>query len=622
MCGITGYVTPRDPVPGDPSVLERMTNTLVHRGPDSGGMFLDAGVALGFRRLSIIDLEGGQQPLRNEDETLVLLCNGEIYNYRALRHELLQRGHRFRTGTDVEVILHLYEELGTACVGRLNGQFAFALYDTTRRSLFLARDHFGVCPLYYADVNGTFVFGSEIKAILEHPAVDRAVDLTGLDQVMSFPGLISPRTMYKGVSSVKSGHYLTVDAGGVRDYEYWDLSYPVDGEVSYDKPEQYYVERLSELLYQSVRYRLQADVPVGFYLSGGLDSSLIGAVIQAEAPTVTRHSFSIAFEEARICESKYRQLMRSRLQSTHHEIVFGWSEIASRMQRMIYHAECPVKESYNSCSLALSEAARTNGVPVVLTGEGADELFAGYVGYRFDRLGQARAPQSPLLALLEEELREQLWGDKNVFYDIDQYSHRDVKCGLYSAALRDGFESFECLAEPLVNTDRVRGRHPVHQRSYLDFKLRLADHLVADHGDRMALANSVEARYPFLDIALVEFSREIPPDLKLRGFTEKYILRRVADRLVPSEILNREKFVFHAPGAPYLLQHGVEWVHDLLSYDRIRRQGYFDPDAVERLKTRYAQPGFALNLPFETDELIVVMTFGLLLSTFDLPGAN
>jgi asparagine synthase (glutamine-hydrolysing) len=622
MCGIAGYLDLGGRRAADPAVVEGMAQKLVHRGPDSSGYFVEGHVGLGFRRLSIIDLEGGDQPITNEDRSVVMMCNGEIFNYRELRRELQTKGHAFRTNSDVEVLVHLYEEEGTGFLNRLNGQFAFVIYDRKARSLFLARDQFGINPLFYTVADGMFIFGSEIKAILAHPRVRREVDLTGLDQIFSFPGLVSPRTMFKGIASLKSGHYLTVKDGDIRVGEYWDLEYPDEGETPDAHPESYYVERLGELFSRAVEYRLQSDVPVGFYLSGGLDSSLIAATIRAVSPGTPRHSFSIGFTEREICETKFQRKMAAHVGAISHEIVFDWSEIARRLPEMIYHCECPVKESYNTCSMALSEAAKASGVSVVLTGEGADELFAGYVGYRLDQSGVRDARKYDLETILEEELRERLWGDKDIIYEIDQNAFRDVKSSLYSRGLNDLFEDFDCLNHELVNRERLRGKHYLHQRSYLDFKLRLSDHLIADHGDRMALANSVEGRYPFLDPALVEFVKTIPPDLKLNGLTEKYILRRVAEGLVPREIIEREKFGFHAPGSPYLLQQRVEWIQDLLSYERVKRQGYFDPESVERLKAIYSREGFKLDLPFENDLLMVILTFGIFLDSFGMPSLN
>ena len=603
-------------------VLAAMADAVTHRGPDSSGYFRESSVGLGFRRLSIIDLEGGDQPIYNEDGSLVLICNGEIFNYRELKSWLISRGHVFRTKTDVEVLVHMYEEEGEDFLDKINGQFAFAIYDRKERSLFLARDHFGINPLHYTTANGFFIFASEIKSILKHPAVQPRVDLTGLDQVLSFPGLVSPRTMFENISSLKAGHSITVKNGRVRVAEYWDLNYPQDGDLPDDKPEAFYVERLKQYIEQSIRYRLQSDVPVGFYLSGGLDSSLIGSLIRKVSPGIKRHSFSIVFTEKGISETAHQKLMAEYLGSIHHQIVFDWSEISERLPRMIYHCECPVKESYNTCSMALSEAAKSSGITVILTGEGADELFAGYVGYRFDQSGLRNAGRYDLDTILEQEMREKLWGDKDLFYETDHYALRDVKAALYSPDLNELFDEFDCLNFSLVNKERLRNRHYLHQRSYLDFKLRLSDHLISDHGDRMALANSVEARYPFLDPDLVEFAALVPPHLKLNQLQDKYILRKAAEGLVPKEIGQREKYGFHAPGSPYLLGRRVEWINDLLSKDRIKRQGYFDPEAVERLKMTYSQEGFSLDLPFESDLLMVVLTFGLFLDMFGLPNLN
>lgn len=622
MCGFAGCINLRNNPKVELATLRRMTETLVHRGPDSCGYFVADDVGLGFRRLSIIDPAGGDQPIYNEDESIVLVCNGEIYNYRELRNSLIHKGHSFRTNSDVEVILHLYEEDGDAFLNKLNGQFAFALYDIKKKRLLLARDHFGVNPLHFTIVDDTLIFASEIKAILQHPLVRREVDLTGLDQIFSFPGLISPRTMFKGVESLKSGHSISVQGSNVRVAEYWDLDYPRLGELADGQPEEKYVEQLKEHFTQSVSYRLQADVPVGFYLSGGLDSSMIAAMIRQAAPQADRHSFSITFGDAAMCESRAQQTMVTHVNSLHHDIRFGWSEIAERLRSMIYHCECPVKETYNTCSMALSEAARSSGVPVVLTGEGADEMFAGYVGYRFDQLGLRNSQSRDLDTVMEEELREQLWGNRDLFYEIDQYSFRETKNALYSDGVNELFDDFECLNFEIVNKERLRDRHFVHQRSYLDFKLRLSDHLISDHGDRMALANSVEARYPFLDVDLVEFAKTIPPELKLNDFTEKYILKRVAEGLVPKEIIEREKFGFYAPGSPYLLKQNIPWIDDLLSPERIKRQGYFNPATIERLRRQYTQPNFKLNLPFESDLLMIVLSFGVFLEVFDLPDFN
>jgi len=619
MCGIAGYVDLRGDGRVQEGVLRAMADALVHRGPDSHGHFADENAGLATRRLSIIDLETGDQPVFNEDRSLVLSCNGEIFNYRELRRGLEERGHAFRTKTDVEVLVHLYEEEGVGFLNRLNAQFAFAVYDRKERTLFLARDQFGICPLFHTVADGFFIFASEIKAILAHPSVRREVNLTGLDQVLTLPGAISPQTLFRDIHSLPSGHYLTVRNGDVAVREYWDLDYPTADECGDGKPEEYYAEALRGLLERSVRYRLQADVPVGFFLSGGLDSSLIAAMIRRVSPDVQRHSFSISFSDERLCEAKYQRMMSEAVGSIHHEIPFEDADIARRLRDAVFHSECPLKETYNTASLALSRATREHGVTVVLNGEGSDELFAGYVAYRFDKRRTPGVKSLDLETVLGNEIRARLWGDEDLYYEKDEYAFREVKQALYSPDLGDRLPEFECTNFPVVNRERLRGRHPLHKRSYLDFKLRLGHHLIADHGDRMTMANSIEARYPFLDLDFVEFCRQVPPDLKLKGFAEKYILKRAAEGLLPEPIVEREKFGFVAPGSPALLRQNLEWVCDLLSYETIKRQGYFNPDAVETLKAKYIQKDFRLNLTLEDDLLVVVLTFGLFLELFKLP---
>lgn len=621
MCGIAGVFSPNREFRVDQPTLHQMAQRLVHRGPDESGFFSDAGIGFGFTRLAIIDLATGNQPHRNEDETIISICNGEIYNFKELRADLEQRGHRFRTRCDVEIIVHLYEEYGPGCVRHLNGQFAIALYDRTRHALLLARDHVGIAPLFHTRIEGGIVFASEIKALLAHPLVTPAIDPAGLDQILTFPGLVSPTTMFAGIEALPPGHYLYIEAGRPAVPTcYWDLDYPEQGAAAEVRPEFYYSERVEDLLLKAVRRRLNADVPVGFYLSGGLDSSLIGAMTKAVLPEQRLHSFSITFPEADIDERRYQRAMAEHLNSVHHEADFTADEIADRLRRAVLCAETPLKESYNTCSLALSALARDSGHKVILTGEGADELFAGYVGYRLDATG-ARGGGAPddIETMLEDELREQMWGQSDFFYDRDYLPLRELKASLYSEALAARQPEFEATRQPVIDIARMRNRHPLHQRSYADFKLRLSDHLLADHGDRVTYANSIEARYPFLDIDLIDFVRTIPPDLLIRNDTEKYVLRQVAAKYLPDQVARREKFGFVAPGSPFLLARNIEWINDILAPDRIKRQNYFNPEVVERLRQRYSAKGAQVNTTFETDLLMIVLTFGILIDEFGLP---
>ncbi|MEW7293172.1 asparagine synthase (glutamine-hydrolyzing) [Aquimarina sp. 2304DJ70-9] len=617
MCGICGFLKFDSGVSGeDNRIIENMNNKLIHRGPDAQDTLLFDNVALGFTRLSIIGLENGMQPIYNEDRSILVVCNGEIFNYIELKKELKNAGHVFKTESDVEVIVHLYETYGTDFLDKLNGQFAFALYDTKEKRLFCARDQMGIIPFFYTFVENTFIFGSEIKAILEHPLVKRQVDLTGLDQVFTFPGLVSPRTMFKDIKSLENGHFLLVNAyGEIKDVEYWDLMYP-EGEMKMNgKPETAYINELEEVFNDAINLRLRADVPSGLYLSGGLDSSMITAKVNQLVPDIKKEAFSIDFIDSQYSESVYQKLIAEQSNAKLNQKTFFYDDISERLLHSVYHSECPIKETYNTASLSLSEAVREKDIKVILSGEGADEFFAGYVGYRFDKMKGLNTTQDPI-APEERALRKKLWGDESFFYERNYTEFNSLKKGIYSADINASFDEINCLNHPLINTDRIKNRDVLNKRAYIDYKMRLVDHLVSDHGDRMAMANSVEVRYPFLDKELIEYSTHLPSDLKLNGFTEKYILKQMATRFLPKKVFEREKFHFIAPGSPYLLQKNIEYINDLLSYDLIKKQGFFNPDEIEKLKKKYSQKGFTVNAPFESDLLIVVITFGMLLDKF------
>jgi asparagine synthase (glutamine-hydrolysing) len=548
------------------------------------------------------------------------MINGEIYNHRELRRQLSARGHVFKTSCDTEVIPHLYEEYGSDFVRRLDGQFAVVLYDSRERLFVGARDHFGVTPLFYTHTGDSLVFASEIKAILQHPSVDRAVDPVGLDQVLTLPGLVSPRTMFKDVRSVPPGTTVLYRVGEKpREERYWDLVYPRADAPMERHSDRHYAERLEELLVKSVEKRLLSDVGVGLYLSGGLDSSLVGAIMRRLMPDAAIPSFSAAFAERELSEADHQRTMSRALRTEHHERFIHGDEISERLPQVIRHTECPLKESFDAAAIALSETVRDSGVKVVLTGQGADEFFGGYIGYRFDQVRGGRVTGFGQEELREAELRARVWGDENFFYEGDDVAFRTTKRGLYADGLLEDVPDIDCLEHPLLDRERLVGLHDLHRRSYIDLKVRLGDHLLGDHGDRMAFANSVESRHPFLDRELVEFLTTVPPDLKVRGLEEKYLLKQVARNWIPHTIVDREKFGFTAPGSPYLLRQHDELIDSLLDPERIKADGYFDPATVAALVDRYAQPGFRINVPFEKDLLMTVITFNLLLDEYDLP---
>jgi asparagine synthase (glutamine-hydrolysing) len=600
-------------------VLNPMLRALSHRGPDAMGVYESPNFTCGTARLSIIDVAGGHQPLFNEDRSIVAVCNGEIFNYKDLRAKLVANHHRFRTDSDVEVIVHLYEDYdGLEFLNCLNGQFAFAICDIRRQRLIAARDRFGICPLHYAIVDGCFVFASEIKALLKHPAVPRDVDVVALDQVFSLTGIVSPRTILTSVKSLQAGHCLS-STGGFNAWQYWDLNFPSADEPVEATTESELIRNIQELITVAVQRRLQAESAVGVYLSGGLDSSLIARAFRSVAPDAPISSFSIVLDDADFTEKRYQDLVANSLHLDHRAVWFRTSEIADRLKKVIYHCECPLKELHNAGAMALSEYVKANGVKVILSGQGADELFAGYVGYRFDALRQELGAADDLDPD-ERRIRAALWGDDTFFYERDQARFLPIKARLYSSRMREALGEQGCLTMPLLPAEKLKGLHPINRRSYVDCKLRLGDHLLADHGDRMALANAVELRHPFLDDDLVDFATRLPVGMKLRGYEEKYILKQAARNSLPKEIVAREKFGFAVPGTPHLLRQSRSEIREMLEPGRIAAGGYFDPPQIQALKEKYEQPNFKLNVPFDDDLLAPVITFGLLQDIFDLPA--
>ncbi len=622
MCGITGVYNPSREFNAPPGVIEKMTEALQHRGPDEHSIHYQENFSYGFRRLSIIDIAGGSQPFFNSDHSITVLCNGEIFNYKELRREMEGRGYVFRSDCDVEVIVPLYEWLGISFVEKLNGQFAISLFDAKCNTLFLIRDHFGICPLMYAVIENTVIFASEAKALLQYPLLERRVNMTALDQIFSFPGMLSPETMFAGIKSIRPGHYMAFSESGQRGKAYWDFDYPVST-VHYEaKDEQRYVEELEGILTDSIRLRLNADVPVGFYLSGGLDSSLIGSLSKKINKGRSYPAFSIQFPDpvnSEIDEQNHQRVMSDFLGCESNVIPFDWSDIEKNLRKAVWHSESALRETYNTCSLALSQKVQSKNIKVILSGEGADEIFGGYPGYRFDLHRSVQQEVYNGEIFQEKQLNKRLWSNENFFYEHNLFELADMKGAIYSDEACAQFSKFNCLNTLAIDTTQLQGRHPFHMRSYLDFKLRLGDHLIADHCDRVCYANSIEGRYPFLDHRIIDFTRTVPPDLMMKNMNEKNLLKKVARNYLPATIIDRQKFGFVAPGSPHLLQNNVAWVNDLLAPDRIKRQGYFNPSTVERLRKKYSQPGFKLNIPFESDLLIIILTFNILLSVFDLP---
>ncbi len=617
MCGIAGIFDSKSRSSFNINTLKSMADKIIHRGPDDDGYFTDSMCGLAFRRLSIVDLSSaGNQPFYNEDKSVVSVTNGEIYNYQELRKDLLSKGHKLNSNCDTEIINHLYEEYGDTFVEQLDGQFAVALYDKNQQSLLLARDFVGVAPLFWTMHNGIIYFASEIKAILAISEISKEIDMTALDSMFTFPSIVSPRTIFKGIHALKPGHTLKIRGDEVKELKYYDLEYPLEENLNGNISVNEHVENIDFLLGNAVKKRLQADVPVGCYISGGLDSSIISSLTRKELSNRDLNSYSILFNDKKIDERKYQRMMSQQINSNHYEIEFDWKSISNYLQKAVYHAETPLKETYNTCSLALSEKVNDSGLKVILTGEGADEIFAGYVGYRLDLERESEEPDPEIIE--DQAIRQDLWGDSQFIYERSFIELNELKNAIYSESIVPSLNEFNASYSKLVDKEYLSGRHINHKRSYLDFKLRISDHLVADHGDRVTFAHSIEGRYPFLDRDLLNYTRSIHPKYLIENGIEKSILKKYAAKVVPDEIRNREKFAFVAPGSQYLLQNNYEFVSDYLSYESIKKAGYFNPDTIERLKKMYLRSDFSINQTFENDILMIVLTFNILLEQFNI----
>lgn len=610
MCGICGIYNQKGRRPVDRAILERMLEKIRHRGPDGSQTLVLEQMGLGFNRLSFLDFQGGMQPIQNEDGTLSLICNGEIFNYRELKAELTGKGHVFRTETDVEVILHLYEEHGTDFVNRLNGQFAIALYDDKNRQLLLVRDQIGIAPLFYTIVDGRVVFASEIKGILEYPGVERRLNLKAVDQLMNFPGIVSPVTFFEGIYSLEGGHMLRIlPEQEPENLEYWDLIYDP---VEEDRGEAYYVEKLREMLKEAISRRLVADVPIGFYISGGLDSSVVACYI-GKYLLNSYYSFSAEIGSGELDESHFQKIVRDCVKSNHYHTKVAEEEIWDNLSQVIYHTEAAVKESYDVAAFLLSALVEGSPAKAVLTGQGSDEFFYGYAGYMVD---QFRSMQRGSMSPEECACNELLWGDPYFRYERIHPEIREIHRKVYSADVRGEIDRFSAWAKSPINVERVKGLSTQKRRSYIDYKLRLSDHLLGEHGDRMFFSHSVEGRHPFLDVDLLSFVTTIPDKYKLDGVNEKYILKKASEGIVPDEILKRKKFPFQAPGMSAMIKRseGREFLDESL----IRKYHIFDVDYVNEMKQIYRQSDFKLMGAYEIDYLLIVMTVTMLCERYSL----
>lgn len=626
MCGIAG-VARRHPVGVSLEVLGRMAAAIRHRGPDGYGFFTSPLVGLAHVRLSIIDLAGGAQPMTNEDGSVVVSYNGEVYNYRELMSELESRGHRFHTRSDTEVLVHGWEEWGPELFNKLNGQFAFALYDRRNEQLVLARDRFGVRPLFYAERTGDLYFGSEVKALLASGAVSAEPDALGLDQVFTFWAARPPRTPFRDVWQLEPGMWATWQAGQLKIRRYYALEYPEQAEEPPDA-----LQSLDDILHRSVALRLRADVPVGAYLSGGLDSSITSA-LAAQASPFTLRTFSITFQDPRYDESVFQQAVAGAVGSLHTVRHIRDSDIAEALPAVIRHVETPLLRTAAVPMYHLAQATREAGIKVVLTGEGADELFLGYdlfkeVAIRLFCLSQ---PGSTVRPRLFDRLYPYL-AAAGASKGGEVWRRSFLEAGTPGDPLLSHLPRFrtaawlrEFYSEPMTSAtgnhnalDELRGAlphafrrwSPLNQAAYLEMVTLLSPYLLSSQADRVGMAHAVEGRYPFLDHRLFELAASLPTTSRLLGLREKRILRRWAKDLLPPSVLQRTKQPYRAPdGPPFLGPSAPKWVEDELAHGAVTRAGVFEPAAVAGL-VRRCRKGQASGIR-EQQALVGVLSFQL-----------
>ncbi len=608
MCGIAGIFTgnSQKPVPGNK--LEKMAASLTHRGPDGKGFYIDPtcpGLGLVHTRLAIIDVEGGAQPIANEDESVWVIFNGEIFNHVELRLQLKAHGHRFRTNSDTEVLVHLYEEHGENFVDHLNGQFAIALWDSRLRKLLLVRDRPGILPLYYHTGSDELIFASEMKAILSVLDQRPAMNPAAFGQLMTFWAPLTPGTIFEGICEVEPGQMICMEGGRLRTRHYWNWSLAQHGEYRKGREEDL-VQELTALLEDATRIRLRADVPVGCYLSGGLDSSLLASMVAANQDVKLR-TFSLAFYDPRLDESRYQHLMAQHLRTEHTQVGCSAQDIADHWIETIRAAETPLLRTAPAPMGLLSRHVRANGYKVVLTGEGADEVFGGYDIFKEAKIRAfcGRHPESRWRPMLLKRLYPYLDFTRNqsseilksYFGAIDEdlaspvFSHRPRWKGTAQsmAFLSDSFQARVAATNPEEQIiekwgDQLASLGMFNRAQFLEARTLMPGYLLSSQGDRMLMAHSVEGRYPFLDHRVIEFANTLPPHLKMRVLNEKYLLKKVARGRLPEEIQTRKKQPYQAPAATsFFSPHVPEYVEELMSDQKLKEFGYFSTSKVKLL---------------------------------------
>jgi len=591
ICGIAGFE--------DKRLLKDMCNIIQHRGPNDSGIFLDKNIGLGNRRLSIIDIAGGHQPIHNENNSIWITYNGEIYNFLKLRQVLENKGHKFYTSSDTEVIVHLYEEFGKKFVNKLRGMFAIAIWDSKKQQLLLVRDRLGKKPLYYTSFDGKFLFASEIKSILQFEELPRELDYKALDYFITFRYVPGPHTMFKGIKKLQPGHILVYHKGEVKIEKYWDMKF----KDSDKKPEEYYVKHLFELLKEAVKVRLISEVPLGTYLSGGPDSSSVVAIMSElmEEPVKT---FTVGFGDKRFDELKYAKIVADKFGTDHHEFIVDPKRV-ELLPKVIWYFDEPIADPAAIPTYLISELAKKYAT-VILTGEGGDEMFAGYEQYKIILKTRqynwllTRKTMSEIISrfikIVPKRLLNSIFpytsalGDKGLeraaryvrsfgniakaYLEIVSIFDQIEKTKLYSDSFNEQGKNFDVTKDISIFFQNTTKENLLNSLLLLETKIQLPDNLLMKV-DKMTMAYSIEARTPLLDEVIVEFSSTIPPALKVKGMSGKYILRKTMAKIIPRTIIERKKQRFFVPIDLWFEEDFGDLVKQIFSEKNVKKRGYF-----------------------------------------------
>ena len=605
MCGISGFYNCNLSPDNKADTLRRMLTRIKHRGPDESGIYVSNNIGLGSVRLSIIDLATGTMPLPNANNSLWIVFNGEIFNHIELREELLAKNHTFKTQSDTEVIVHLYEEYGPEFLNKLNGQFAIAIWDKTKQELFLARDRVGIRPLFYTTIGNTFVFASEIKSFLEFPEFHPKISEKTLSEYFTFWTSLSADTIFEGVSELPPGSYMTINARSKSIKTYWTLPITKPNAYEFNTVKEA-AETFETIFTDAVKLRLRADVPVAAYLSGGLDSSITTAFIKKISPNNLR-TFSIGFTEKDFDESSYQNIARDYFETQHSSVTCSPKDISDSFKAVVWHAEAPLLRTAPTPMNLLAKSVRAQNIKVVITGEGADELFGGYNIFKETKIKHfwAKDPQSKYRPLLLKKLYPYIpqisKANNNILKLFFGYKLSETSSPIYSHLLRwnntsrinnylskdykiaiSNYHPISKIEDQLK--DQLNGYDYLTKAQWIEINFFMSKYLLSSQGDRMGMANSIEGRYPFLDHRVIEFCMKLNPDLKLKGLNEKYLLKYMMKDRIPDAILNRSKQAYRAPiRSTFFSEEMPLYLSSMLSEENITAYGIFNLDFVNQL---------------------------------------